>query len=97
MLEKQIERLLVDNIKKLGGMCFKFVSTSCAGSPDRLVLLPNSNIVFVELKTEKGRLSSIQKHTIDEMKKRGADVRVLYGRQDVKNFIADVMDALRHS
>lgn len=90
MNEKNVERHLVEGIKKLNGMCLKFVSPGNSGVPDRVVILPNGRIVFAELKTETGRLSKLQAHTIDEMKKRGADVRVLYGVKDVKEFIDEV-------
>ena len=90
ILESQIERKLVEGIKILGGMCLKFVSPSSKGVPDRIVLLPNGKVIFVELKTETGRLSKIQEYIIDEMQKRKADVRVLYGLNDVKMFLTEV-------
>lgn len=90
MEEKKIERHLVESIKRIGGMCLKFVSPSTSGVPDRLIILPEGRIIFTEIKTDKGRLSKIQKFIIDEMKKRGADVRVLYGLKDVKEFIAEI-------
>ena len=90
MLEKRVERLLVEVIKRFGGMCLKFVSPGTSGVPDRIVILPDGKIIFVELKTDAGKLSKIQEHTISEMKKRNADVRVLYGLKDVKAFIEEV-------
>ena len=50
MLEKQIENKLTLMVKKAGGIAVKFVSPSLAGIPDRLVLLPDGVIAFVELK-----------------------------------------------
>ena len=90
MLEKQVERKLVEGVKVLGGMCLKFVSPSSKGVPDRIVLLPNGKVIFVELKTDTGRLSKIQEFMIDEMQKRKADVRVLYGVNDVKSFLTSI-------
>lgn len=49
MREKQIEQKLIAAVKGRGGVAFKFLS-GVAGVPDRLVLLPNSKICFVELK-----------------------------------------------
>lgn len=37
-------------VKKAGGIAVKFVSPSFDGMPDRLVLLPDGVIAFVELK-----------------------------------------------
>ena len=90
MEEKRVERLLVEVVKRFGGMCLKFVSPGTSGVPDRVVILPDGKIIFVELKTDVGKLSKIQEHTISEMKKRNADVRVLYGLKDVKAFIEEV-------
>ena len=65
MREKQIENKLATETKKLGGIALKFVSPSFDGMPDRLVLIPDGHIAFVELKTpgmSKCR-RSIQKNT----------------------------------
>ena len=50
MLEKKIENKLTLMVKKTGGIAVKFVSPSLTGIPDRLVLLPDGVIAFVELK-----------------------------------------------
>lgn len=87
MLEKDIERRMVQMIKKRGGLCYKFVSPNNPGVPDRIVITPDGRVIFVELKTEIGRLANIQKWQLDEMRKRGADVRVIKGWPAVKEFI----------
>lgn len=74
-------------VRERGGLCFKFVSPGNPGVPDRLILLPGGRVVFVELKTEGGRLSELQKWQIAEMEKRGADVRVLKGLGAVRAFV----------
>lgn len=79
MLEKEIEKKLVEGVKKLGGRAYKIVSPGNVGVPDRLVLLPGGRIVFVELKTPVGRLSKMQKFRIAEMQRLGAEVLVYRG------------------
>lgn len=91
MLEKDIERRMVDMVRKRGGLCYKFVSPSNPGVPDRIVITPSGKIIFVELKTEVGRLANIQKWQVSEMQKRGADVRVIMGWPAVKEFIEEEM------
>lgn len=54
LLEKDIERRLVREIKKRGGRCLKWVSPGAAGVPDRIVLMPYGNMYFVELKRPQG-------------------------------------------
>ena len=44
----------------------------------------------MELKTEAGCLSKIQKYTIGQMMKRGADVRVVKGIDGVKQLLAEI-------
>lgn len=90
MTEASIEKRLVDGVKNLGGMCLKFVSPSMAGVPDRLIITATGDVIFVELKTEVGRLSKIQKLVIGEMRKRGADVRVVKGLAEVKALLAEI-------
>ena len=48
--ESLIERKLVIEVKKRGGLAVKFVSPGLDGVPDRLVLLPMGRIAFVEVK-----------------------------------------------
>lgn len=50
MREKQIENKLATEVKKAGGIALKFVSPSFDGMPDRLVLIPDGRVAFVELK-----------------------------------------------
>lgn len=90
MKESQIERRLVEGVKRLGGMCLKFVSPGTLGVPDRIIITANGRIIFVELKTETGRLAKIQRYTIGEMQKRGADVRVVKGIDEVKELLAEI-------
>ncbi len=50
MQEKKIEQKLVKAVRSEGGMCPKLVSPGTDGMPDRLVLLPEANVGFVEVK-----------------------------------------------
>lgn len=50
MLEKRIESAFVKATQQRGGLCLKFTSPSMTGVPDRLVLLPEGHMGFVEMK-----------------------------------------------
>ena len=89
MRESEIERKLGEGIKKLGGLYYKFTSPNLPGVPDRIVILPGGRVIFVELKTEVGRLANIQKWIISEMQKRGADVRVIKGLPEAMSFLEE--------
>lgn len=63
MREKYIEQKLVREVKKRGGLCEKWNSGS-SGWPDRIVLLPDGKIGFVEVKApgEKPRKLQVHRH-----------------------------------
>lgn len=79
MLEKDIERILVAEVKRLGGCAYKWVSPSNDGVPDRIVILPDSRPIFVELKTDTGKLSALQKVQCKRLIDLGQRVEILYG------------------
>jgi hypothetical protein len=92
MKESQIESKLVKAVREHGGLCYKFVSPSNPGVPDRIVITPEGRTIYIELKNEVGRLQSLQAWQISEMRKRGADVRVLKGIDEVKTFVREVFE-----
>lgn len=94
MTEREIEKKLVDGVRKLGGRAYKFVSPGNDGVPDRIVVLPGRPPKFIELKTETGRLSSLQNVQIKRLKDLGQDVRVLYGLEDVKRFLEEMQNGI---
>lgn len=93
MKESIIEARLVRLVRSRGGLCFKFVSPGNPGVPDRIVITPEGRTVYVELKTEVGRLAAIQKWQHEEMRKRGAEVRTLKGLDQVLAFVEEVLPA----
>ena len=47
-----------------------------AGLPDLICMKPDK-VKFIEVKSEKGRLSEIQRYRIEELKEKGFDVKVM--------------------
>lgn len=91
MLEKEIEKKMIEGIRRLGGRAYKFVSPGNNGVPDRMVIFPGGKIIFAELKTATGRLSKLQKMQIRLLTHYGCDVRVLYGMDGVQAFLDEMM------
>lgn len=89
MREKELERILVTGIKRLGGRAYKWVSPGNDGVPDRIVIFPDRPPVFVELKSETGKLSALQRVQIDRLKRLGQEVRVVRGIDGVSQFFED--------
>lgn len=87
--EKQIEKVLVDEVKKLGGRAYKWDSPGNSGVPDRIVIFPNRQPVFVELKTDTGTLSALQNVQIKRLTDLGQDVVVVKGIKGLKQFFED--------
>ena len=90
MKESAIEARLVREVKKRGGLCYKFTSPGNPGVPDRIIILPGGRTVYAELKTEIGRLAKVQQWQIEEMRRRGVDLRVLKGLDQVLAFLKEV-------
>ena len=98
MLEKEIEKKLVDGIRRLGGRAYKWVSPGSNGVPDRIIVMPGGRILFVELKTSIGVVSKLQKMQIRMLSQMGCDVRVVFGMDGVQDLLdrltAERMEAM---
>ena len=89
-IEKDIERWLGNQLKKLGCIYMKFVSPGNDGVPDRIVVLPGGSVIFIELKATTGKLMANQRVQISRLRKQGAIVFVLTGKLDAKLFLDDI-------
>ena len=87
MLEKNIEAHLVKRVKALGGVAYKFTSPAHRGVADRVVCLPDGQTWFVELKTEGGRLSPLQKVFAVDMARMNQKYVCLWNKEQVDEFI----------
>ena len=87
--EKKVEKALVRMLWNLGCESSKFVSPNCRGVPDRLFITEEGRVFFAELKTIKGRLSSLQEIQIKKLKELKQEVYVIYGMEGVRKFVED--------
>ncbi|WP_449460618.1 VRR-NUC domain-containing protein [Streptococcus suis] len=83
MRERFVERKLVSEVKKRGGICPKWVSPSFSGVPDRLVFLPNGKFGLVEVKApdQKPRMLQVSRHK-------------LFGRLGFKVYVIDRIEMI---
>ena len=88
MLEKQIERKLAEEVKKLNGMCLK--QTSLAGIPDRLVLMPGGKMAFVELKAPGEKPRKLQQVRIKQLRKMGFMCFMVDGLEMISNVLDSI-------
>ena len=74
--EQQYQKKLIDRYEKEGWTVIKLIMCNKAGLPDLVCMKPDE-VKFIEVKSEKGRLSEVQKYRIDELKEAGFDVEVM--------------------
>ena len=89
MRESEIERILVEEVRKLGGRAYKWVSPGNAGVPDRIVVFPGGRLVFVELKMDRGQLTKLQRMQIKRLRALGQPVYVVRGIDGLSQFFQD--------
>ena len=91
MREKVIEQKLVQAVKKAGGLAIKFTSPGLSGMPDRLVILPESHVAFVEVKAPglKPRPLQIRRHEM--LRRLGCKVYVLDEATQISDLVAKMM------
>ena len=92
MLEKDIED---KQIEKMGGLAFKFVSPGNPGVPDRIYILPDGRVWFVELKQQLGKVARIQKWQRERLIRLGCNYRLVKGMDDARAYVGEMRDALR--
>lgn len=90
MRERQIEQKLVKAVKTAGGIAPKLTSPGFDGMPDRMVLMPDGRIGFVEVKApgEKPRPLQLSRHRL--LRQLGFKVYVLDGAEQIGGIIDDI-------
>lgn len=88
MLEKVLERRLVEGAKRCGGVALKWVSPGTVGVPDRIVFLPGGRVVFVEVKAPGKWLTPIQEHVATKLSALGAEVRCISSFEELNEFLS---------
>ncbi len=92
MRESFIEEKLTKAVRKNGGVCWKFTSPGTAGVPDRIILMPEGRIAFVEVKApgEEPRKLQLSRHRL--LRRLGFKVYVLDALEDIEKIISEVKD-----
>jgi len=80
-MEKHIEAYLVKRVKALGGIAYKW--RGHGGAADRIIVLPDGTVWFVEVKTIGGRLSALQKVFAADMARLGQRYCVLWTKEQI--------------
>ena len=79
MTEQQIQSKRIKELEAEGYHVIKLIKTNKNGIPDLLAIPPNSDVLFSEVKTPKGRVSALQKYRLKELKEYGYNTEVYKG------------------
>lgn len=84
MLEVQVERKLIARTKDLGFKAYKVSPLhGNAGMPDRLIVGPDTRVIWCETKRPKGMLEPLQKVRRDNLTKAGHIVFSVFDYEDI--------------
>tara|TARA_R100000664_G_C2751772_1_gene139054 strand:- start:1198 stop:1440 length:243 start_codon:yes stop_codon:yes gene_type:complete len=79
MTEQQIQSKRIKQLEGEGYYVIKLTNTNKNGIPDLLAIPPKSDVLFVEVKKPKGKLSKLQEYRIKELEKYGIKTEVYRG------------------
>lgn len=90
MLESLIEQHLVKEVNRRDGLCLKFNSQSMTGIPDRIILMKNGTVGFVEVKQKGKKPRPLQELRMKQLRRLGFKVYTL----DEKGKIGEILDEI---
>ena len=90
MRERQIEEKLVKAVKAVGGIAPKLVSPGFDGMPDRMVLIPDGRIGFVEVKASGKKPRPLQLSRQRLLRRLGFKVYVLDDEDQIKFILQEI-------
>lgn len=90
MLESLIEQHLVREVNRRDGLCLKFNSQSMTGIPDRIILMKNGTVGFVEVKQKGKKPRPLQELRMKQLMRLGFKVYTL----DEKEKIGEILDEI---
>jgi Holliday junction resolvase len=77
--EQQIQTKRIKELEAQGYYVIKLIKTNKNGIPDIIAIPPNSNVIFSEVKTLKGKVSPLQEYRLKELEQYGFKTEVYRG------------------
>ena len=90
MREKEIEKKLVQAVRRMGGIAPKFTSPGLDGVPDRLILMPGGHMAFAELKAPGGKPRPLQQHRIRQLRQLGFRVYIIDNTEQIGGVLNEI-------
>jgi hypothetical protein len=92
MRESKIELLVGRYAKSKGCLYWKFASPGRKGVPDRIIVSPDGHVLFMELKTKRGKVSPLQQFQMKVLKQNSANVCCVFSFEEavqaIESFLA---------
>ena len=92
MRERDVEKKLIDEVKKRGGLCEKWTSGT-VGWPDRIIILPDGKIAFAELKAPGKKLRPLQERRKRQLESLGFSVFCIDNPESIGGVLDEICTA----
>lgn len=79
MKEQQIQNKKIKELEEQGYYVIKLINTNKNGIPDLIAIPPDSDVLFVEVKTPIGKVSKLQEFRMRELNKHGIKTEIYRG------------------
>lgn len=86
MKEQFIQKKILNYLEDNGYYCLKLAKTNKNGIPD-IIAIKYNEVFFVEVKSEKGIVSELQKFRVDELKQKNIDTFVAKSLDELKSLL----------
>ena len=90
MRERDVEQSLVRAVRKMNGMCPKFVSPGLDGVPDRIILMPGARIAFAEIKAPGQKMRPLQVKRKRQMESLGFQVYCIDNTKQIGGVLREI-------
>ena len=95
--EKLLQVYVMKSLRSIGCLVYKFSSPSQRGVPDLLSITPTGETMYFEIKnpTGSGRLTRLQGHHIDLIRKQHAYAEIIISREQIDRVVAGIETHVR--
>ena len=93
MRERDIEKKLIREVRRTGGLALKFVSPGFNGVPDRLLLFMGGKVAFAEVKAPGEKPRPLQVHRMEQLRGLGFRVYVIDDVEQIGGMIDEICSA----
>lgn len=97
ILERNIEKYLVEQVAKIGGKAFKWSSPGNRAVPDRICCLPKGNMILVECKAPGEKPTPLQRKLHKILHMMGHEVLIIDTKENINDFIEVIKEELKNA